>query len=89
MNRPNMRNEVLEALEEYYKNDIEILVDCLRYLKEDDKVDNLGYCTECGAKLTEYHYREYHPEVDAYENMIDLCCPNCDFINNSTEKEGF
>lgn len=89
MDRPNMRNEVLEALEEYYKNDIEILVDCLRYLKEDDKVFDLGYCTECGAKLIEYHYREYHSEVDAYENMSDLCCPNCDFINNSTEEEGF
>ena len=89
MDRPNMRNEVLEALEEYYKNDIEILVDCLRYLKEDDKLYDLGYCAECGAKLIVCHYREYHPEVDAYENMSDLCCPNCDFINNLTEEEGF
>lgn len=88
MNRPNMRTEVLEALEEYYKDDIEILVDCLRYLGEDDKVDDLGYCAVCGSKLIEYSFREYHSEVDAYENLCELCCPNCDFVPSSRE-EGF
>lgn len=86
MNRPNMRIEVLEALKEYYKDNEEILIDCLRYLEEDNEVFEMGYCSECGTKLIEFHYKEYHSEVDAYENLCELCCPNCDFINGPPEE---
>lgn len=81
MERPNMRYEVLEALEEFYKNDIDILIDCLRYLEEDDEVYNRGYCPNCGTELISISYREYHPEVDAYETLSDIVCPMCDFTN--------
>lgn len=85
MERPNMHYEILEALEEFYKNDEEILIDCLRYLGEDDEVFQRGYCTNCGAKLISVSYKEYHPEVDAYEILYDIACPVCDFINGGEE----
>lgn len=79
MTKPNMRYEVLEALQSYYKDNEDILVDCLLYLDESDELYNMGYCPNCGTKLEEFHYREYHPEVDAYEEFCELCCPQCDF----------
>lgn len=81
MKRPNMRYEVLEALREYYKDDDEILVDCLRYLNEDTEVLEMGYCPNCGVKLITISYREYHPEVDAYEELGEIVCPECDYMN--------
>ena len=85
MERPNMRYEILEALKEYYKDNINVLIDCLSYLKEDDEITDMGYCSECGAKLITISYREYHPEVDAYETLYDIACPVCDFINGGEE----
>lgn len=81
MKRPNMRYEILEALEEFYKNDEEVLIDCLRYLEEDDEVFQRGYCPNCGTELIAISYREYHPEVDAYETLYETVCPECDFVN--------
>lgn len=81
MKRPNMRYEILEALEEFYKNDEEILVDCLRALGEDDRVFKMGYCPNCGAKLISVSYREYHSEVDAYEILSETVCPECEYFN--------
>ena len=85
MNKPNMRYEVLDALTEFYKNDTEVLIDCLRYLGENDEVYQMGYCPDCGTKLISVSYREYHSEVDAYETIYDITCPNCDFINGGED----
>lgn len=79
MERPNMRSEIIEAIKNYYHDDIEIMVDCLRYLQEDNEVEEMGYCPFCGNKMIVYPYREYHAEVDAWENLYEVCCPNCDF----------
>ena len=81
MKRPNMRYEILDALEEFYKNDEEVLVDCLRALEEDDRVFEMGYCPNCGAKLISVNYREYHSEVDDWEELAELVCPECDFLS--------
>lgn len=90
---PNMSIEVLEAVEEKFKNDEEILIDCLVYLahlgdeitqvngveyKAMDALQRMERCPHCGTKYEVMYYKEYHPEVDAYEDMADMYCPNCD-----------
>lgn len=81
MTKPNMHPEVIEAIKEYYKDYPDIIVDCLLYLGEDDELYSMGYCPNCGSELIDFHYREYHPEVDAYENLVELACPCCDFTS--------
>lgn len=43
-----------------------------------DELDRMGRCRNCGTKLQTMTYREYHPEVDAFEPMSDIYCPECD-----------
>lgn len=86
---PNMSYEVLEAVEDKFKDDEEVLADCLVYLahledktaieyKAMDALQAMGRCPDCGGKYEVMYYKEYHPEVDAYEDMADMYCPNCD-----------
>lgn len=42
----------------------------------DDWLEENGYCVWCGEKLKEISYQEYHPEIDAYEVIYGLHCPN-------------
>ena len=89
MKYTDMSLEVIEAIEEKFKNDEEILVDCFMYLlntvndnklsfKISTALEKMDRCPYCGTKFEVMQYREYHPEVDAYEDMADMYCPNCD-----------
>lgn len=42
------------------------------------ELNRMNRCQNCGAKLEVMTYREYHPEVDAFEPMSDVYCPECD-----------
>lgn len=83
----SMFSEVVDAIDEYFKDDETIAVDCMLWLRE--KVgDNSGViarwledkhrCVDCGEKMVRYDVREYHPEVDCYENLSFVKCPSCD-----------
>lgn len=84
-----MKVEILEAITDYFKDDEDIMADCLIYLSKItpsnfsysciDELIKRNRCTHCGMKLVEYCYKEYHPEVDAYEDRCELVCPSCDF----------
>lgn len=79
-----MFNELYDALKEYYKDDEDILVDCLLYLSDmgvssaDDRLSDMGRCLNCGNKLEFCWHREYHSEINAYEDICDVYCPSCD-----------
>lgn len=87
-----MKIEILEAITDYFKGDEDIMADCLIYLSKItpsdfsysclDELIERDRCTNCGSKLMEYSYKEYHPEIEGdikFENMCKLVCPNCDF----------
>ena len=83
-----MIDDIIIALKSYYKEDREMLVDCLMRLSPldgiacADEIRGLGYCPECGEKLQNFTWKEYHPEIDSppyFEQMCELMCPNCDF----------
>lgn len=96
MNHPNMQPEVLEAIHEYFKDNPEIEVDCLLYLGSLrqggwiksaklgsaalKKLEDMGYCSNCGERKQVVTIREPHPELDGcpYENVTLDVCPNCD-----------
>lgn len=87
-----MKIEILEAITNYFKSDEDIMADCLIYLSKItpsnfsysclDELIERDRCTNCGSKLIEYSYKEYHPEIEGdikFETMCKLVCPNCDF----------
>lgn len=63
----------LPALEKCYPKELlKSLKDTIeQYLTDHD------CCYICGHELEFYHYTEYHSEVNAYEPMCDVYCPNC------------
>lgn len=77
---PNMTPEIMEAVCEYYKDDDDILTDCLLHfvgLNADQahleigfvvsamlKLDEMGRCNKCGEKLKTICRKEPHPELD-------------------------
>ena len=82
--------EVIEAVEEYYKNDEDMIAYCLSYLRkfsnENDEfmlaeeLRRMGRCPLCGGKLKEFTYKEYHSEIEGdnkFEIMHDVYCPEC------------
>lgn len=82
--------EIKDALESYYSDDTETLIDCLRYLSSIDKNNHskcadiaydLGYCIDCGSKLVEHEYEEHHTELFGCptEYILELLCPKCDY----------
>ena len=87
-----MYSEIIEALEEHYKYDEEILIDCMLYLQETTKADKFAQldifnwfvshniCPNCGTKFVEHSWNEYHPYGDTYvtEHMTEMACPICD-----------
>ena len=87
-----MKYEILEAITEYYKDDEDLMADCLVYLSKItpsdfsysclDELVKRDRCVNCGSKLVEYSYKEYHPEIEGdikFEVVRELACPNCDF----------
>ncbi len=88
---PKRLQEVIEAIEEYYHDDQEMIIDCMLYLKnivqipyDIEYINNWflsnNLCYRCGETLSTMKTREFHSEVDggAYENFIKSYCSNCD-----------
>lgn len=88
---PHMIHEVMDAIEEYYKKDEDVMVDCMLYLKDatemagDSRIverwfEEHNRCPTCGEPLAIHHYKEPHTEcgVGVYEDMAIPYCPNCD-----------
>lgn len=86
-----MHNEVIEAVLGYYKDDEDMMTDCLLYLSSlkcwplavhaTVALDNMNRCPTCGCKRQSYTHQEYHSEVDEppfYETVTDWYCPQCD-----------
>jgi hypothetical protein len=40
-----------------------------------------NWCLRCGQKLKYYEYKEYHYEVNDWEEVGDYYCPDCDLEN--------
>lgn len=90
--KPKMILEVLEAIEEYFKDDPEIAVDCLLYLSaylddaDADKVrialEQMSRCPKCGSELIAYEWDERHTELDdcPKEHFCEYLCPECDKV---------
>ena len=81
-----MEYEILDAIESYYKGDIEIQKDIVMWLKKFSKsavLDNWlemnGFCPNCGSEFDVIEVKEYHPEVDFnnIEYLYFKTCPNC------------
>ena len=79
MEYPNMGNEIIEAIQEYFKNDEEIQIDCLMCLmgleidkKLTNKISSMSFkrlqqmqvCPICGTKLESYSHKEIHDELE-------------------------
>lgn len=92
---PKMLGEVIEAIETYYCDDKDVMIDCLLYLmnatsREEDvaKIEKWMIdhhrCYRCGAELAQSEYREYHPEVGygVYEVLYEEYCPECGGLND-------
>ena len=86
--------EIVEAVKEYYKDEEEVVVDCLNFLgyyipseKGGDychnEVEEMGYCPVCGNKLQTQTIRSVHFELDGnpIEYSSELFCPQCDIAN--------
>lgn len=86
-----MHHEVIEAVVEYYKDDEELMAQCLAYLHSIRvfslaccaaiKLQDMGRCPRCGCKLGKCTHKEYHSEVDEpprYEIITEEYCPECD-----------
>lgn len=92
---PNMRQEIIEAIDMAYKNYPDVIIDCLLYLtdlkdnsyrvidlsnKSMQRLQNMGRCPYCGELLEVYHYQEPHPEIDGCP-MEDFYEPYCPHCN--------
>ena len=51
-------------------------------------LDKMSRCFKCGEPLQTYHYKEPHTELDGcpMEDMVEVCCPNCDMPHQSQFK---
>lgn len=79
MNTPNMTPEIIEAIQEHYKNDPDIAADCYLCLTNvcdnwelgtsfaraaEDTLQEMGRCTQCGSPLQYITYDEIHTELE-------------------------
>lgn len=87
MKIPTMYPEIIDAINEYFKNDEAIRADCLLFLAHIDKIDkdviarmggicfceleNMRRCVECGEKLVDYQYKVTHWGIDG--NPVETC----------------
>lgn len=87
MTIPTMYPEIVDAINEYFKDDEAIKADCLLFLAHIDKIDkdvitrmggtcfceleNMGRCVECGEELVDYQYKVTHWGIDG--NPVETC----------------
>lgn len=80
MTIPTMYPEIIDAINEYFKDDEVIKADCLLFLAHIDKIDKdvitrmggmafgelekMDRCVECGEKLVECEYKVTHWGID-------------------------
>lgn len=92
---PKMLSEVIEAIETYFCDDKDVMVDCILYLlnatsREKDVAQLEKWlmdhhrCYHCGSELAQSEYREYHPECGygVYETLYEEYCPECGGMND-------
>lgn len=86
----NMEYEIVKAIESTYKDDKDLIKDCLYYLNKvcnstilnraiEDWFDENEYCIHCGCKLETKMYEEIHTELDGNptETIQEIFCPYC------------
>lgn len=76
---PNMTPEIIEAIEQYYRTEPVVAVDCYLHLigmdknpnlikslknASSDKLEDMGRCPKCGALMLYDSYKEPHSELD-------------------------
>ncbi len=82
-------NEIVELIVDAFNDDKQMVIDMLFYLYKTttddamklsiiDFMNEENTCIECGSEMITYEYKEYHSEVDAYEDMTVNLCPYCD-----------
>lgn len=82
-----MKYEILEALVEFYKEEQDVLVDCLLWLKDNVEDDNMSLavdkvltenhlCIQCGGKMEYTEYKEIHEELE-FDNIETLGMEIC------------
>lgn len=80
--------EIIEAIESYYKNDEDMIADCMVWLSDAPLkgmspfwhwLDNHNRCDRCGSKLKQRAYKEPHTEIGngVYETLYEWYCPEC------------
>lgn len=88
-----MLPEIIEAVETYFCDDKDIIVDCMLYLKnatarvEDLNTINKWFddnnrCRVCGSEMDSVAIKEPHYEIgpNVYENLTEFYCPCCSGI---------
>lgn len=88
----NFATEIVSLITETFDDDEQLMIDILKYLYETSEDDymksqivdvfnNHEYCIDCCSKLKTYTYEEPHTELNpiAYETIVDVYCPICDF----------
>lgn len=83
----NMSYEIIEAIEAYYKNDEDMIADCMLWLLYGTDRANVWQwlvdhdrCDVCGSKLKQRAYKEPHNEIGngVYETLYEWYCPECE-----------
>lgn len=89
----DMSQDIVEAVHLQYEDDPDyeaqcmlFLANCARHdihinaLEAEDRLREMGRCIYCGEKLQQCCHKEWHSEVNAYEDMYEMFCPNCDIV---------
>lgn len=88
MQLENMTTEILEPIISAYSDDEDLLSTVLFFLyhtSNDDKLraniekvmTEIQRCIECGDKMIEWHWQEYHSELGEYEDCSIMDCLRC------------
>lgn len=90
----DMYEEIVEAIIYYYKDEKDVLVDCLLDLMKlknfklssvcANELEKMNRCSNCGCEMQLHTHKEWYNEVDppCYEIVKDKFCPNCDIPSN-------
>jgi len=82
-------NEIVDLIVDTFKDDRTLVKNMLKYLYDTTTDDSMmasitnffnaeNICITCGSDMIYYPYREYHSEIEAYEDTGSYICPLCD-----------